>query len=354
MNLLGMDFQDMVNFLQTSYGKGNFHAAGLMTHLYKSGSLAGLEKEEHFVANPSLAKALQQHFYLSFPQEKESLSQGDTQKFSLILEDGRNVESVYIPMENHGTLCVSSQVGCKRGCAFCRTARMGLQRNLLPEEIVAQYMHCRFKLGRNPRNLVFMGMGEPLDNADAVFKAIDILTHPKGAGLLHRSISISTCGQVDGLRYLGDIIRRDPERMFHLLPLAISLNATHNALRDRLMPINRKWPLEELKKSLLELPQSGVKDKLYLEYILIPGVNDKEEDARGLARFMEGIKAKVNLIPLNAPEGSEFSSASQKDLDRFRERLMERKIACFCRKRKGEDILASCGQLAANSTREAF
>lgn len=354
MNLLGMDYQDIVNFFKTKYGKGEYHASGLMKHLYRNGTLTGLEKQEEYIHNSSLAKALQKDWSFSYPREKESLRQGDTHKFSLILEDGQTVESVYIPMENHGTLCVSSQAGCKRGCAFCRTARMGLKRNLQAAEIVAQYMYSHFVLRKAPQNLVFMGMGEPMDNLDAVLKAIAILTHHKGADLLPRSISISTCGQVDGLLRLADIIRKEPERMLHLVPLAVSLNAVKNSLRDRLMPVNRKWPLETLKEALLNLPQSGIKDKLYLEYILIPGVNNRAEDAQGLARFMEGITAKVNLIPLNAPENSEFISAGQDDLHSFRDKLIKLGIACFCRKRKGDEILASCGQLAATSIKDAF
>lgn len=354
MKILGMDYRDILQMLESEHSKGAFHSKGLMQHIYQSGTLEGLDQQEAFLANPNLARSLQKDWSFSYPDAGKHLQQEETHKFSLVLQDEQEIESVYIPMETHGTLCISSQVGCKRACAFCRTARLGLKRNLRAAEIVAQYMYSRFILQKNPRNLVFMGMGEPLDNLQEVLKAIEILTSPYGAALLHKHISLSTCGQVEGLHRLADIIASEPGRMLHLLTLALSLNAAEDSLRDRLMPVNRKWPLKTLKEALLSLPQSGAKDKLYLEYILIPGVNDRPGDADSISRFMEGMTAKVNLIPLNAPEGSEFKSAENEDLLRFWTYLREREITCFSRKRKGDAILASCGQLAGSSTRETL
>jgi len=346
MEILELEYSDILNILKEEYGKKEYHAEGLMKYLYQKGSFRGLENSERFIQNPKLANSIQQDFPLMLPDLVEEIEQGETRKFSMRLYDGSLIESVLIPMQNHYTLCISSQVGCARGCSFCRTAQMGLKRNLSASEMVAQYFMACFKIKKRPENLVFMGMGEPLDNLDEVLKAVSILSHPYGADIFKKNISLSTCGQVQGINRLAQLIEENPDKQFHLLTLSLSLNAVDDSLRDQLMPVNQIWPLATLKKALMKLPQSVKRDKLYIEYIVIPGVNDRPQDADGLVSFLDGTGGKVNLIPLNAHEKSTFQSAEQKDLDRFREALRSRGITCYCRKKKGEDILASCGQLS--------
>lgn len=328
------------------YGKGLFHCRGAMSALYTAGSLAGLDETEPFRDNRILARQISDDYEFSLPSVSRVLEKDGTVKFTLALSDGRSVESVIIPMKNHTSLCVSSQVGCARGCVFCRTAQMGLIRNLSASEIVAQYMTARFVFKKEIRNIVFMGMGEPLDNLDAVLESIDILTHCHGAAVLPRRISLSTCGQCQGLGRLKERIERESEKNYHLVPLSISLHSVDNEVRDSLMPVNRQWPLPQLRQTLLAMPHARDKDKIFFEYMVIPSVNDSAGDAAGLKVFMEGFHAKVNLIAFEAPEGSSLPSASREDVDRFWSRLRALDIACFSRISKGLRIQASCGQLA--------
>lgn len=346
MDILGLTYTDCLEMMEKLYGKGSFHALGLWKYLHTRGTLKGLEASDPFLDNPSLARRLQQDFPLNIPRKKSFQTVEGTGKIALEMSDGAIVESVVIPMHHYNTLCISSQVGCARNCSFCRTAKMGLVRNLSAAEIVSQFFYSRFILKQDIRNIVFMGMGEPLDNLEQVLKAVDILTDPRGANLLKRRISISTCGQGRGLEEFGTILRDHPEKEYHLMPLSISLNAVTNALRDKLMPVNRQWPLEKLKELLLGLPQSQRKNKLYLEYIVIPEINDSREDVEGLEQFLQGLTARVNLIPLNAPEGSPYQSADAEDMQRFWYWLREKNITCYSRKRKGDSIFAACGQLA--------
>lgn len=346
MEILGFDEADFIDQVNQNFGKGEFHSRGLMKYLYEKGSLDGLEASFWFYQKPSLALEMKKLWDFSYPEPKQIIEQQETHKFTLELGQHALVESVLIPMQNYNTLCVSSQHGCARGCAFCRTATMGLKRNLKAWEIVAQYMTARHAFGSTIRNMVFMGMGEPLDNLTEVMKAISILTNPRGPNLNTKHISISTCGQGQGLLKLLEYIEKEPEKNYQRLTLALSLNASNNTLRNELMPVNRQWPLEELRNILLRFPQSQKKDRLYLEYIIIPGVNDSEKDAENLVAFKEGMGGRVNLIPLNAPDHSPYRSATQDEVERFWGFLRKREVACYSRKRKGDEIQGACGQLA--------
>ncbi|MDC7224028.1 MAG: radical SAM protein, partial [Spirochaetales bacterium] len=286
MNLFDYTRQEMVSLMEERYGKGAWHGEGLFSHLYEKGSLEGLENHRAFRANPALAEQIQRDGNCTLPELAAETGDEGTVKALLNYPSGGSSESVFIPMHGHNTLCVSSQVGCKRGCTFCRTARMGLIRNLTAGEIVAQVMHHLFREKREIRNIVFMGMGEPLDNFDHVIRAVDILSDGKGIGLLKRFISLSTCGNGEGLDRLARLIQEKPEESYNTLRLAVSINGADNELRSRMMPVNRIWPLEELKKSLLRLPQSQKKDRLYFEYVLIQGVNDSRKDADNLLNFL--------------------------------------------------------------------
>ena len=346
MDILDFNRDGLIQMVADRYRRGEWHGGGLFSHLYGKGSLDGLEKHPAFAANPALAARIRKEWFFELPEKADETGEGETVKALLHYPAPRGgaSESVFIPMHGHNTLCLSSQVGCARGCSFCRTARMGLVRNLSAGEIVSQYMHHRFREQRKIRNIVFMGMGEPFDNFENVMKAVDILSDPHGIGLFKRYISLSTCGHGEGLERLARLIRKKPEEGYGSLRIALSVNAARNDLRDRLMPVNRIWPLENLKASLADLPQSRKKDRLYFEYVLIKGVNDSRKDADDLLTFLDGLGGKVNLIPLHGDE----NVPTGEELDRFWGWIIQGGRECRTRKSKGKDILAACGQLAAD------
>ncbi|HKL84814.1 MAG TPA: 23S rRNA (adenine(2503)-C(2))-methyltransferase RlmN [Treponemataceae bacterium] len=351
IDIFSMDEDALAEEFVIRYGKGLFHARATLRHLYTEGSLENLPSSRDFFDNPSLADKIRTDFCDALPPIGLSLKENGTIKSTLSLRDGSSIEFVIIPMKEHTTLCVSAQVGCARGCAFCRTAHMGFTRNLSAGEIVAQYMTARFIYKADIQNIVFMGMGEPMDNLESVLSAIDIFTDPRGPGILHKRISISTCGQCKGLETLYRRILEAPKKNYHLITLSISLHALNNSLRDRLMPVNIQWPLEVLKERLLSLPHSRDKDKIYFEYMVIPSVNDSEKDALALSEFIAGIPAKVNLIAFSAPENSPWKSATKAEVDQFWLYLRKLNVPCFNRKSKGQNIQASCGQLATEGVR---
>lgn len=363
--VLGLNESMLLEEIFTRYGKGLYHCRGLLSHLYSTGNFTGLEDTPHFRENRTIAKKIADDFTCDLPPVSRVLEEDGTIKFTIQLSDGHCVESVIIPMKNHTSLCVSSQVGCARGCAFCRTATMGFIRNLSAAEIIAQYMTARFVFGKDIRNVVFMGMGEPFDNLDAVLTAVDVLTDVHGIGMMMRKISLSTCGQCGGLSLLKERVESESEKNYHLLTLSISLHSLDDGTRNSLMPVNLLWPLDYLRSTLLSMPHARAKDRIYFEYMVIPGVNDTKEDAALLMAFLEGFRAKVNLIAYvdsgpAEPEGADpkiavtetpplFRSASREDVDRFWGYLRASGIACFSRISKGQRIQASCGQLATGS-----
>lgn len=350
-DILGMGEEELTEALATGYGKGRYHARGIIEWLYSTGSLGRLAESPRFADNPALAEKIVAGFQCRLPPVARMLEEAGTKKFTLSLNDNREVESVIIPMKAHTTLCVSSQVGCARGCSFCRTSRMGYIRNLTAGEIVAQYMTARFAFGADVRNIVFMGMGEPLDNLDAVLAAVDILTDAHGPAILPRRISISTCAPPGGIERFAERVRLAPGKGYRLVTLGISLHAANDGTRSALMPVNLVNPLATLRRSLLALPHAADKDKIYFEYMVIPSVNDGEGDAIALGDFIAGFRAKVNLIAFRPPEGSALSGATVDDVDRFWKRIRDRGIACYSRSGKGSGIQASCGQLATASVR---
>jgi 23S rRNA (adenine2503-C2)-methyltransferase len=256
-----------------------------------------------------------------------------------------------ITMAKWDTLCVSSQVGCGRGCAFCETARMGLIRNLKTEEIVAQWASARFDFGINPRNLVFMGMGEPFDNFDEVIRAVDILSDSRGAAIPKKRMSISTSGHVPGIRRLTELDSLHPDKSYRTVHLAVSLNAPDDVVRNEIMPINRIWPMDELKQALLEAPQSRIKDALYFEYVVIPGVNDSAEHAGKLVEWMDGIVAKVNLIPYHPTGTAGWESPDEETMNTFHRVIRSSGRECRTRQSRGQGIEAACGMLGRLSGR---
>ena len=268
-------------------------------------------------------------------------SQDGCKKFLFTLADGNKIESVLIPERTHETLCISSQVGCAQGCRFCMTAKIGFVRNLTPGEIIAQVRDVKHLLGPENRltNIVFMGMGEPLANYDAVLAAIQILiSTDAGLNLSYRKITISTAGLVPKIKALE---REIP------IQLAVSLNATDDATRSKLMPINRRYPLDVLLAACKAFPLPP-RRKITFEYILIHGVNDSPGNAHQLADLLSPQWAKINLIPFNPHPGCDFRRPSDDAVLEFQSILLSRRFTTNIRLSKGADISAACGQLHAN------
>ena len=268
-------------------------------------------------------------------------SRDGSKKYLFRLSDGNLIESVLIPERGHLTLCISSQVGCALGCRFCFTGQGGLARNLTSGEIIAQVRDIQKTLDdpRHLSNIVLMGMGEPLANYANVVKAIDTLTHnTQGLGFANRRVTLSTAGLVDRLSNLG----RDTA-----VSLAISLNAADNSTRNRLMPINRTYPIERLLEACRRYPLKPHR-RITFEYILLKGINDSEKDAHRLAKLLHPVRAKINLIPFNAFEDSEFRRPDESVITRFLQILLKNNYTAIVRRSKGEDISAACGQLRAH------
>ncbi len=281
---------------------------------------------------------LKERFKLSAPDidTKEAASDG-TVKFTLKLCDGSLVESVIIPEGERVTLCVSTQAGCSLACAFCMTGAGGAGRNLSLSEMASQVIAAKSLLTGDAEvtNLVLMGMGEPLLNYDEVLKFTDILIDPKGFGLSPRRVTLSTAGIVPAIRKFGYASK---------ISLAVSLNATTDALRDRLMPINKKYPLSELIGALREYPLSKGR-YITIEYVLLKGVNDSPEDARRLAKLLKPVKCKINIIPFNPHPGASFERPDEAAVALFRDILHKNGYVVVMRLSKGGEISAACGQL---------
>jgi 23S rRNA (adenine2503-C2)-methyltransferase len=272
------------------------------------------------------------------------VSTDGTTKFLLGLADGRQIEAVYIPDTPNQTFCISTQVGCAMGCAFCLTGRMGLARHLTAGEIAGQVRVLAHETGLSDKafNLVFMGMGEPLHNYDATLKAIRMLADEQGLAVHPRRITVSTVGVVPAMERLAT----EP-----IMPnLAVSLHATTDASRSAIVPINRKYDLEQLIEACRKFPLAK-RRRITFEYVLLSGVNDTPEDARRLAKLLAGIKAKVNLLPLNAAPGIPFERPSDERVNAFAKILSDRGVTVSVRRSRGRDIRAACGQLIVEGAR---
>jgi 23S rRNA (adenine2503-C2)-methyltransferase len=282
----------------------------------------------------------------TLPVARRDVSEDGTEKFLLALQDGRHVESVFIPRTPHDTFCVSTQVGCAMGCAFCLTATMGLVRNLTAGEIVGQVRVLAGALGlREARfNIVFMGMGEPLHNYDATMAAVRILADDQGFAVHPRRITVSTVGLVPAIERLAaeDVMPR----------LAVSLHAPTDEQRAALVPVNRKYPIAEIIEACRRFPPAR-RGRITFEYVLLAGVNDSPADARKLAALLRGLHVKVNLIPLNPAAGIPFERPSDERIDAFGRVLAERGVTVMVRKSRGRDIRAACGQLAVEGMKRS-
>lgn len=259
-----------------------------------------------------------------------------TIKWLFELEDGQRVETVYIPDGNRSTICVSSQVGCALDCSFCATAQQGFNRNLSVGEIIGQVWHATRELGRPPTNVVMMGMGEPLANFDAVVSAMDLMQDDLTYMLAKSRVTLSTSGVVPNIYRL---------REFCDVSLAVSLHAPENELRNKLVPINRKYPLEELIPACREFVRNDKRRKITWEYVMLDGVNDTDRHAKMLIRLLEGTPSKLNLIPFNPFPGTRYRTSSAERIEGFRQRLMKSGLISITRKTRGDEIGAACGQL---------
>jgi len=261
-------------------------------------------------------------------------------KFQFPLDDKRCIESVLIPERDHLTICLSTQLGCKLRCRFCRTGQQGLVRDLTVGEIVNQLGAVQNYLGERKglRNIVLMGMGEPLANYENTLRALEIILHPSGFNFSHRRVTLSSAGLIPELERLGS---ENP------VNLAISLNAADNETRSFLMPINRKYPLEKLLAVCRDYPCPNRK-RITFEYILIAGVNDSLKDAEKLADLLGSIRCKINLIPFNEHPGCEFKRPDSRRIDAFRDLLSAHRFTAVVRESKGDDIMAACGQLGGD------
>lgn len=338
-NAAGMD-QAQLRALMADLGEKPFRAVQVFEGLYRHrwttwGAFTHLSK--------ALRTRLETEVSLRWPEIVESVHSTDgSTKHAFRLADGRVVEGVHMPYEGRTTLCLSSQVGCAMGCTFCATGRMGILRNLAAAEIAGQVMamliHHDHPEGA-PVNLVFMGMGEPMHNLDHVMAAFHLLNDPAGLAIPARRVTLSTSGLVSGIRRLGTFAPRPR--------LALSLNATTDEHRSRIMPVNRVWNLRALAEALQAFPlEKG--ERITLEYVLIQGVTDSLEDGRRLAAFAKKFPCKINLIPLNAQEtgGPGFQPPVESRIDELGRYLSDQGLTVSVRRSRGQDVAGACGQLA--------
>lgn len=336
-NLLDFTLEEMEGFI-FSLGKEKFRARQIMKCLYQAGLRSFAEMT---TISREFRSRLAEISRIERPEVVKTLESKDgTRKVLLRLEDGLFIESVLIPGKSNWTICVSTQAGCAMGCQFCLTARQGFKRNLLPSEITGQILALQKKSPEEPeiKNIVLMGMGEPLANYENTLKAIRNLTCDFGLGFSNRKITVSTCGLAPQIVKLGSDI---------CINLAVSLNAPDNETRNRLMPVNKKYPLQVMLDACKKYPMPG-RRLLTFEYILIDGVNSSAHDAEKLAALLKDQRCKLNLIVFNEFPGSPFKSPAKKDVEAFQQILIKKHYTTIIRQSKGSDILAACGQLSGS------
>jgi 23S rRNA (adenine2503-C2)-methyltransferase len=346
-NLVGLGREALAAEL-AARGAEPFRARQLWHWIYHRGAT-------DFGQMTSLSKAFRAHlaeyYELRRPEVSQSLVSNDgTRKWLLRFADGQEVETVHIPEEDRGTLCVSSQVGCTLNCTFCHTGTQLLVRNLGSEEIVGQVMVARDALGEWPSpqddrqvtNIVLMGMGEPLYNFENVAAAMKIVMDPEGLSISRRKITLSTAGVVPMIRRCGTELA---------VNLAISLHAVRDDIRDRLVPLNRKYPIAELLAACRDYPGASNARRITFEYVMLKGINDSPAEARELVRLLGGIPAKVNLIPFNPWPGAPYECSTDTAIEAFSDIVFTAGYSAPVRTPRGRDILAACGQLKSASVK---
>lgn len=340
INLLGLDRSALQEYF-VALGVKEFHARQFLKWVYQRG-VTDFSKMTDL--GLSLRQTLSEKAMLALPDKAgEQISKDGTRKWLFRLEDGNCIETVFIPEDDRGTLCVSSQVGCSLNCTFCATARQGFSRNLQASEIIGQLWLAGWLLadaGYGPRpvtNVVMMGMGEPLLNYDAVVSAMRLMLDDLAFGLSRRRVTLSTAGVVPAI----DRLAKDCP-----VSLAVSLHAVEDDIRDQLVPLNRKYPIDQLLGACRRFLNNDSRRRITFEYVMLDGINDSAEHARKLVRLLRDIPAKVNLIPFNSVEGVAYDCSSKVVIDRFREEVLAGGLMTMTRRTRGADIAAACGQLA--------
>jgi len=339
-NLLNRDRQGMQDFF-SGIGDKPFRATQVVKWIHQYGvdnfdDMTNLSKE--------LRARLQDIAEIRLPAiESDQVATDGTRKWLLRLMDGNCIETVFIPEEDRGTLCVSSQVGCTLNCTFCATGHQGFNRSLTVDEIISQLLIANRSLGRDPKgeriitNVVFMGMGEPLLNFENVVPAMRLMLDDHAYGLSRRRVTLSTAGVVP----MMDRLREECP-----VSLAVSLHAPNDPLRDELVPLNRKYPIRELLDACRRYCDISPRSRITFEYVMLAGINDSVEHAHELAEILTTVPSKVNLIPFNPFPQTRYRRSSNESIDRFREILIKAGFTTITRKTRGDDIDAACGQLA--------
>ena len=343
IDLIGLSREDLLAEM-TAMGEKPFRVKQIWHWLYNKGVT-------DFSKMSTLAKPLQarlaEKYLISRPQViTEKNSTDGTRKWLLRFADGKEVETVYIPEEDRGAVCLSTQVGCQMGCRFCHTGTQGFQRNLTAGEIVGQFLAARDSYGEWPTpvdetrylsNIVVMGMGEPLNNYDELIKAMRIIMDGEGLAISKRRITVSTSGIADKIPNLAKDLG---------VRLAISLHAPNDTIRNQIMPINRKYPLAVLINACKEYQRlCEHRQYITMEYVMLKGINDSPENARELIQLVKGLEVKFNLIPFNPWEGCVFEPSSNNTIHKFAKILENAYFAAPIRQSRGQDIMAACGQL---------
>lgn len=336
VSLLGLPRGELEDWF-VSRGEAAFRARQLMRWLYHRGEMEPRRMTDMKLA---LRESLVDAAGLALPDVvRRERSADGTRKWLLDVGGGQVIETVFIPEPNRGSLCVSSQVGCAVNCPFCATGRMGFSRNLSAAEIVAQALVARRELepeGRAITNIVFMGMGEPLANVREVARAASVFVDHLGLGLSRRRVTLSTSGITPRIRRLAEATR---------IALALSLHAPDDALRNYLVPLNKRYPLGPLLEACWYYARKTESREVTFEYVMLDGVNDRPEQAAALAGLLRDRPAKLNLIPYNRVEGAPFRCSPREVIDRFRQVLLDAGVMTITRKTRGDDIDAACGQL---------
>jgi 23S rRNA (adenine2503-C2)-methyltransferase len=335
IEITGLTFEELKEEI-LKIGFKSFRTSQIFQWIYQKGvfdfeNMTNISKEHRNI--------LKNSFKISIPSIKYIQESTDgTIKFALQLKNNNLVESVLIPDDKRLTLCLSTQVGCRMGCKFCFTAKMGFKRNLTPEEIVGQVLAAKFFIKGNLKvtNIVFMGMGEPFDNFENLKKSLKIILDENGLNFSSRRVTVSTCGILDKIVNFGEEFN---------VNLAVSLHSAFNDKRNSIMPVNKIYPLEKLIEICKKYPLKN-RQRITFEYIMIDDFNDSLEDAKKLVSLIAQLKSKVNLIRFNSFPDANYKPSGFKKIETFQNYLISKGIATILRKSKGEDILAACGQLA--------
>lgn len=336
LDLLAHCRESLGREIQHRYGEAPFRATQLFQWVYKRG--IGDIAQMSDLSKGFRDRLIQELVIPTGRIHSRQVSEDGTRKYLVEVESGDLVETVLIKQPRRNTLCVSSQVGCAMGCKFCRTATMGLRRHLSASEILRQVMAViadSRSFGDTFTNVVFMGMGEPLHNLPNIRTAVRVLTDMHGIGIAPRKITVSTVGLVPAIREFGATVPAN---------IAVSLNATTDEVRSQIMPVNQRYPLEQLLEVLREYP-ANKRRRITIEYVMLHGVNDTTEDLRRLPGLLKGVPAKVNLIPYNANAGLGFQTPPEEWVAQWQRKLHEKGVEVTVRWSKGRDIDAACGQL---------